>query len=43
MQQSIRRPVSETQTPTAAGHAPRLRTVTGNRWSSKRAYGQRSY
>lgn len=39
MQQSIRRPVSETDTPTDANHPARLRTVTGNRWPRKCACG----
>ncbi len=39
MQQSISRPASETETPNDDNHAPRLRTVTGNRWPRKCSCG----
>ncbi len=39
MQQSITRPTTEPPSPTHADHAPRLRTVTGNRWPRKCSCG----
>ncbi|HZY92874.1 MAG TPA: hypothetical protein VFG07_08940 [Thermoplasmata archaeon] len=39
MQQSITAPATEQRTPTTADHAPRLRTVTGNRWPRKCSCG----